>query len=262
MFKYFSCVCLWAIILTNSGCITLYKPNSLHSPLLKEKGELATEAAVGISGNGLYNFQTAYAVSNHVGVLANGMYHQRKTDNQSGGYEKLNIFFAEGGVGYFSKIAENEEGLFQCFGGGGYGTSSSRISGEASTPEVSAEFFNVFVQPGLAYIDEGYELAFDVRANYVRLFNIQAFLYDKFEWWNTDYIYTSGASLDFVNLEPAVTLKAGGERLKGILQIGAVIPTVNAKDYFHVNTSSMLLAPLMKFSVGINYSINMIKRNP
>ena len=60
------------------GCVTLslYKPNAIHSPLLKEKGELTTSASLGLSGCGLYNVQAAYGLWNHTGVMIDGMYHK------------------------------------------------------------------------------------------------------------------------------------------------------------------------------------------
>ncbi len=62
-------------LFTQTGCITLYKPNSINTPLLKVQGELKGTVGLSESGCGLLNVQGAYALSNHVGVLLNGMYH-------------------------------------------------------------------------------------------------------------------------------------------------------------------------------------------
>ncbi len=241
-------------IFTATGCVTLYKPNVVHSPLLKEKGEVTASASLGISGSGLYNFQAATALSDHAGIMADGMYHTRMTNHTDSSYEKLNLLFAEAGGGYFTRFSENKKGLFQCYGGGGFGSSRDIMhSAMPPEPEVSSKYMNVFVQPGVAYTDDNFEAAFDVRMNYVQLFNIHAYLYKEFEWWNTDFVYYSDTTLRFVNIEPAVTVKAGGEKLKGILQFGVTIPAVNSKSYFMTSSSSLLLFPLIKFSVGISY---------
>jgi hypothetical protein len=58
----------------------------------------------------------------------------------------------------------------------------------------------------------------------------------------------------FINIEPTLTMKAGGEKLKGILQFGVTIPTINSHSYFMVNTSSMLGISLFKLSIGIAYA--------
>lgn len=238
-----------------TGCVTLYKPNAIHSPLLKAKGELNTSASFGFSGCGLYNLQSAYAISNHIGVMTDGMYHNRHIRSEDSSVEKLNIFFGEAGAGYFSTFGKKKNSLIQCYGGGGYGATSDKIEDPKQLyPEVNAKYFNIFLQPGLAYINKNLELAFDLRVNYVNLFKIHASLYDKFEWWNTDFYYYSDTSLYFINLEPSLTMKVGGEKLKGVLQFGITIPTINSHSYFAVNTSSMLGFPLIKFAVGINYT--------
>jgi len=242
-----------ALLLT--GCVTLYKPNAIHSPLLKEKGELNTSAMLGVSGNGLTNLQAAYAVSNHMGILVDGMYHNKRKSSSDSSIEKLNIGFAEAGAGYFNTFGAKKNGLFQCYSGAGLGKTKDIIfNSDSHNPEASAKYFNLFIQPGVGFITKDLIVAFDLRANYVRLYNINAYLYDQFAWWNTEFTYYSNATLDFLNLEPVVTIKAGRERLKGIFQVGLIIPTINAKSYFDVNTSSMLIAPLFKFSVGISYS--------
>lgn len=238
-----------------TGCVTLYKPNAIHSPLLKEKGELNSCASLGLSGSGLYNIQSAYAVSNHAGIMIDGMYHQRQLKSAYSSVEKLSIYFTEAGAGYFSAFGENKKGLFQCYGGGGYGNTTDKMfnAGQYS-PEINAKYFNVFVQPGIAFTDKNIEAAFDLRANYVRLFNIHAYMYNRFEWWNTDFHYYSDTSLCFFNMEPTVTLKAGGKKLKGILQFGITVPVYNAHSYFLANSASMLGIPLIKLSMGISYS--------
>jgi hypothetical protein len=244
----------FGMLLIITGCVTLYKPNAIHSPMLKEKGELNTSASTGLSGCGLYNIQAAYAISNHAGVMIDGMYHNRHLNSADSSVEKLNMFFGEAGAGYFTTFGDKKNGLFQCYSGGGYGITTDKISNANQPyPEVNAKYFNIFIQPGVAFTNKNFEVSFDLRANYVRLFNIHAYLYDKFEWWNTDFKFYSDTTLDFMNLEPAVTIKAGGEKLKGVFQLGLTIPTINSNSYFDLNTSSMLLVPLIKFSVGVNY---------
>lgn len=243
------------MLLSITGCVTLYKPNAIHSPMLKEKGELNSTASLGVSGCGLYNLQVAYAISSHTGVMINGMYHNRHKSSADSSVEKLNMFFGECGAGYFTSFGNNKDVLFQCYSGGGYGITTDNMNNtNQPNPEINAKFFNIFIQPGLAYTGKYFQVAFDMRANYVRLFNIHAYLYDKFEWWNTDFKFHSDTTLDFMNLEPAVTIRVGGGKLKGILQLGATIPAINSSKYIEVNTSSMYLAPLIKFSVGINYT--------
>ena len=245
-------ICFFGLLLIFTGCVTLYKPNAIHSPLLHEKGNLNTSAILSFSGSGLANLQAAYALSDHVGIMADGMYHFRSSNNTESVDEKLNMLFGEAGVGYFRRFGNTM--LFQCYGGGGYGRTSDVIDyPDQPDPEAKASYYTVFFQPGVAVISDRFEVAFDLKANYVQMFDISAYLYDQFEWWNTDSKFHPDTTLNFMNLEPTITLKAGGKKLKGFLQTGITMPTVNRKSYFGVSTSSLFVVPLIKFSVGVSY---------
>jgi hypothetical protein len=238
-----------------TACVTLYKPNAIHSPMLSENGEINTSASLGLSGCGLYNLQAAFAISDHAAVLVDGMCHNRHVNSSDSSVEILNMVFVEAGAGYFSKFGNRENFLFQGYGGAGYGLTTDEMKGTSQPyPKVNAQYCNLFIQPGLVYLDKYFNIAFDIRTNYVRLFNIHGYLYDQFEWWNTDFKFYSDTTLDFINIEPAITIKAGSRRLKGVLQLGLTIPAINSSSYFHVNTASILIGPLIKFSVGINYT--------
>jgi len=118
---------LFTVLFIFTGCVTLYKPNVINSPLLKEKGEFNTSASIGLSGCGLYNLQAAYAISNHTGVMIDGMYHNRHSTISDSSVEKLNMFFGEAGAGYFTAFGNEKNRLFQCYGGCGYGITTDKI---------------------------------------------------------------------------------------------------------------------------------------
>jgi hypothetical protein len=252
--KFILQILCFGLFLIFTGCVTLYKPNAIHSPLLKEKGELNTTASLGLSGNGLFNLQAAYALSNHIGIMADGMYHNRQIKSADSSIDKLNMFFGEAGAGYFKLFGDKKNTLVQCYGGAGYGVSIDKIDHSLQPgPEVSSKYFNMFIQPGAAFIDKNFELAFDMRINYVKLFKIHAYLYNSFEWWNTDFHFYTDTTVNFMIFEPAITVKGGGKNLKGFLQFGITVPVVNIDSYFLINNSSVLGIPLFKFSVGISY---------
>jgi hypothetical protein len=241
-----------------SGCITLYKPNAVHSAMVNEEGELSVSANLALSGGGLINLQGAYAFSDHWAVMGNGMYHSRRSSTISGadsGVEKLDILHGELGIGFYAPFGPQRHGLFQCYGGTGYGYAHTMIHYPSGPdPLATARYVNLFLQPGIAVTGEHFELAFDVRANYVKLIDVQAYLYDHFEWWNTDFHYTSDTTLDFMNIEPALTIKAGGQ-LKGMLQLGLTLPTYKPDNYFMVDSYALLIFPLIKLGLGISYTL-------
>lgn len=251
-------ICVWC-----TGCVTLYKPSAVHSPLVSEKGQLNTSAAVGLSGTGLINLQGAYAVTNHAAIAVDGMHHLRNSNingSSGAGKEKLRISSANASGGYFTQFGKNNTRLFQSYVGGGYGKTLDYITGtEDLRPEISANFYNVFVQPGIAWRGTHNMLAIDVRLNYVQLYNMHAYLYDSFDWWNTDFRFYNDTSIHFMNLEPAVTVQVGGKSLKGVFQVGTIIPVLNSQAYFAVNNSYLLLSPFIKISAGITFSFHKIK---
>lgn len=257
--KTIAVVFYFTMLLSLSSCVTLYKPNAIHSPLIKEKGETSATVMLGLSGCGYFNGQIAYAQSEHFGIMADGMYHSRSLtfgDNTNNGTEKLHIFSGEGGAGYFTKFGDKQEGLFQCYGGGGYGKATNKVVGVSGpTPEANANYYNLFVQPGIAYFSNNTVISFDMRANYVQLYNINAYLYNQFEWWNTDFKFHNDTTINFINLEPTITFKAGSEKAKAIIQLGATVPVYHSDSYLLVNNYSLFTLPLIKFTVGVNINI-------
>lgn len=248
-------IILLVIIFLVSGCVTLYKPNAVYSPLLKEKREFNLSGSLGLSGCGILNLQSSYAVSNHIGIMVDGMYHFRRDTYSDTTIERLNIYSGEAGLGYFTKTGSEKSNLFQFYGGIGYGKTNDKIlNSHQQSPEISSKYYNFFLQPGYAYIFKKTELAFDLRANYVRLYDVHSYLYDNFHWWNTNFKYYYDRSLDFIILEPTVTLKFGNENVKGIVQSGITLPIVNSQSYFDVNNSSYFIVPLFKFSIGLSYT--------
>lgn len=240
-----------------SSCITLYKPNIINTPLLQEKNEAILSAGLGLSGNGLVNIQSAYAVGNQTAIMLNGMYHTRSNDSVNtgaAGNEKLKMFAGELGLGYFKNLNEKKSGLFQCYGGVGLGHTSDKVQGSGPKPYITANYVNIFIQPGIAVTNKNFDVSLDIKTNFVQLFNVNSYLYTQFEWWNTDFVLRQDTTFNFINIEPALTFRVGDNRIKGFLQLGAILPVYNTENYFAVNTSSYLLVPLIKSSLGITYT--------
>ena len=87
-----------------SSCVTLYKPNSINSPVLKEQGEFKGTIGLGTLGTGLLNVQTAYAITDHLGIMLNGMYHSSHLTDDATFIRKHNQYFSESGAGYFTTL--------------------------------------------------------------------------------------------------------------------------------------------------------------
>ncbi len=236
------------------GCVSLYKPTVLQSPLLKEKGNARVSGSVGLLGTGLFNLQGAYAPNDHVGVLVGGMYHTERTNEESGNPEKTSIYYGEVGGGYFTTFGGEGNRLFQCYGGAGIGRSNHVMhQNDQSEPRIGSEYATVFIQPGIAYVSRNFDAALDVRNNVVHLFNTHANLMERFEFWNTQSSFVADTTLNFMLIEPTLTLRFGPERVKGFIQVGLTLPVWNSNVYVDVFGSSLLLGQFFKCSVGITY---------
>ncbi len=238
------------LLLTQTGCVTLYKPNAINTPLLKQQGDFKGTVGMGVSGTGLLNIQSAYGLTNHLGLMLNGMYHYKHSTTDSVIIGKHKQYFGEAGAGYFTAFGSQKNGVLQCFGGGGFGYTNDYYSHtDENHARSTATYNNYFIQPGIAYAAEIAEVAFDLRSNYVSIFNIRS----------SDAFYND-TTFNFINIEPTLTLRAGGKKLKGFIQTGLTIPAYNSEAYFSANNANgFLFGPIFKFSIGLNIALNLSK---
>lgn len=257
--KLISCLCMKPLgikclfvllLLTQTGCVTLYKPNAINTPLLKQQGDFKGTVGLGVSGTGLLNIQSAYGLTNHLGLMLNGMYHYKHSTSDSVIIGKHNQYFGEAGAGYFTAFGSRKNGVLQCFGGGGFGYTNDYYSHtDENHARSTAAYNNYFIQPGIASAAETAEVAFDLRSNYVSIFNIRS----------SDAFYND-TTFSFINIEPTLTLRAGGKKLKGFIQTGLTIPAHNSDAYFSANNANgFLFGPIFKFSIGLNIAVNLSK---
>jgi hypothetical protein len=227
--------------------------------MLKEKGDFVGSGAIGILGTGYGNLQASYAISDDLGVMVNGMAHSRSTTSGNS-TEVLNIFSTEGAIGYFEDLGSDKRNFFHCYIGAGLGTAKDKLRYSDSTlssyPNISSHYWNSFIQPGFSFFRKNLELSLDLKANYVKMYRIDGYLYDRFEFWNTDYNFYTDTSLSFLNLEPALTIRAGSGGWRGLCQLGMVLPSWNADNYFSVNNNALFGLTLLKFSLGVGYYFN------
>lgn len=245
-----------------SGCTTLYKPNTVYSPMLENKGDLNITSSFSVAGSGLLNANAAYAISDRAGLMVNGMYHtyREKTTYWSGNStsDDLSIYSVEVAPGYNVPLSKDGNWHMQWYGGAGWGdtkVSGSGYNDDPTQPEpyASANFYNFFMQPGIFLSKKNIRLGFDLRANYINMYDVTAQLYERFDWWNTEYTYVNNARLGFMLLEPTVTFKVGGQNLKAIFQMGGTVPTMNADDYYAVNSVDNALPVKMAFGVSYTF---------
>lgn len=205
---------VWATVLCLlNGCATYYKPNSQNVPLFQERGEV--RAVVGANKGGPSwgeaegrDFQGAYAVTNHLGVMAN-MFFISDADDWSGDTGKGRL--VECGVGYFSPLSGHW--VFETYGGAGLGK-LTRI-GTFGRTSVSAR--RVFLQPSIGYASRGFDAALSLRMCGLTYSGIPEVPMDYEGEHMAQALRDARSS---ILVEPAFTIRAGWEYLKLQLQIG------------------------------------------
>lgn len=127
-----------------SSCSSIYLPNVPNTPMLTEQGELAAGAHISLKGN--FSFNSAYAISNHIGVLANGAFMQNDNHNRDIKHKSIEI-----GGGYFDTFGPDNNRILEIYAGLGNGNSNRLFrkfdDGElVSTDEYKATYGKKFVQ--------------------------------------------------------------------------------------------------------------------
>ncbi|MCJ8165128.1 hypothetical protein MKJ04_09760 [Pontibacter sp. E15-1] len=105
-----------SLVVFMSGCVSAYMPNVPNVPMFTQKGELSAGGHITPKGN--ITFNTAYAVSDHFGVLVNGSMlnsERRKRDFRHN--------LLEAGGGYFTTFGQNNNRILEVYGGFGGGSS-------------------------------------------------------------------------------------------------------------------------------------------
>jgi len=131
-----------ALVMTMFSCSPEYIPNMVNSPMFNEKGEVQGNLAAGVSGTDL---QLAYAVSDHIAIMANGSFYDETSDTTDD-FHRHTLY--EVGAGYYDLIGGH--GRYEIFGGVGTG----KIKGywedsPLDNPVSDARFFKFFVQPAI-----------------------------------------------------------------------------------------------------------------
>jgi hypothetical protein len=204
--------------LTLSSCTTtLYMSNGVNCPLLKEQGE------VKITGDQT-DLQVAVGVTRHIGVMANGfckLYQGERAFNY-----KHDGRFGELGVGYFNPF---KNGLvFETYAGAGIGLVRERniyagSDGLNHGQGFESQLSRLFVQPGIGYCSQFFELAFTPRFSYVNYMNFESYGYSEEELAVNYLDHFHLIKQPYLFAEPALTLRAGYRFVKVQLQYGLTL---------------------------------------
>ncbi|MES2629584.1 MAG: hypothetical protein V4616_11500 [Bacteroidota bacterium] len=188
-----------------------YTPNSQNVPLIHKQGQTVINGAFAGSRAEL---QGAYGVGEHTAVQLNaGAFFPKDIDGGDGGSGQ----FLEGGVGYYSRVAEKF--VLETYGLFGAGAVKNKfpstVSSEPGTDgRLSANLFRYGVQPSFGFFSKYFSAAISARFAMLSYTNISGNLIYASE---NQQQYLSDNRNSFL-IEPALTLRAGIDKIKLQLQ--------------------------------------------
>ena len=196
-----------AVTVITSCSPKYYVPNTQNVPLISERGE----TNLTLSGNGnQVEFQGAYGVSDNIALQANaGLFIPVDLENGDGGSGK----FIEIGGGYYKPIMENW--IFEVYGIAGIGSFENHFP-STLTGDISCNIFRICIQPDFGYKSKYFSAAISSRIVNLSYNNING---DLIFNGTEQHVYLTDNASHFL-LEPALTVKAGVEKVKLQIQYG------------------------------------------
>lgn len=115
-----------------TSCSSLYVPNVPNTPMLSAKGELHGSGHITLKGNASFN--SAYAVSDHFGILLNG---SMMSNNRIKKDFRHNLL--EAGGGYFTTFGAEGRRILEIYSGIGRGSSDRTYKDQTSAGLISTD---------------------------------------------------------------------------------------------------------------------------
>lgn len=187
------------VIFVLQSCSPTYVANTTNVPLLSGKGEFKASVCTGTSD---IEPQLSYALTDHIGLMANGCFsfHDGISDNTT--YAPKRNFF-EGGIGYLNSPEQHQ--IIELFGGYGKGYVGNNYNITQSSDYFSADYQRFFIQPSIGLRGKYMEGGFAFRFSYL---TIDKTMVDK------------NLSIQNFYFEPTFTFRGGFENLKATVQVG------------------------------------------
>lgn len=187
-------------ILIFNSCAPAYIPNVINAPMLTNKGEIQASVHLGASG---INPQFAYALTDHIGIMANGSFLNVNSDESSAADFDHKYSFFELGSGYYRPLGSRIK--FGAYGGVGLGKVNSEYENSLWTSGVDVNCTRFFLQPTIGVTSK--ILDFGVSTRFVAVS------------FNQDSEKNTG-----IMFEPALTAKLGWDHIKVVGQVGFSYP--------------------------------------
>ncbi|MCD4832284.1 MAG: hypothetical protein K8R31_00685 [Bacteroidales bacterium] len=200
--KFHYLILMISIIWMFSSCSPEYIPNMVNSPMLSNQGEFQATIATGTSN---FDAQTAFAITDNIGIMVNGSYGNNTNDTTDDFHKHA---FIESGIGYYDKIGE--QGRYEIYGGYGFGNAEGYFEEATYDSQITNAHYNrFFIQPGIGISTGIFDGSFSPRLVLLQM-NPEGIDFDT-----GDYN---------IFIEPVFTAKIGFKYVKFVTQIGFSIP--------------------------------------
>jgi hypothetical protein len=143
-----------------------YAPNKANVPNIREQNDIRLDAGL---GGGLVmhgaDIQFAYAPLPHFGIMVNSAFtesiQKRYVDNIKRDETRSN--YLEAGLGYFTKLKENNNWVFEIYGGGGKG--NYRLWYDVDE-RARVDMNKYFIQPSLSFTHPRRNIEFSIGSRF------------------------------------------------------------------------------------------------
>lgn len=206
--KKLSIILLASTIFLINSCSPVYVPNVINAPMLTNQKEIQAAIHFGTSG---FNPQFAYAITNHLGIMANGSFLDMTSDTSSTADFYHKHSFIEFGPGYYTSFGSRFK--FGTYGGVGFGKINGEYENELWSSKADVNTTRLFLQPTIGVTSKILDLGISSR------FVVVTF--------NQDSEKDTG-----IMLEPAVTAKLGWDHIKIVGQLGLSYPINSESVHF------------------------------
>lgn len=232
------------------GCSPYYySPNKVNIPNLRERNDMRVDA--GFGGGWIMkgaDLQAAYAITSHVGIMANcALTGSRESSTNYSEREYTTSRYLEAGLGYFTKLEENQNWALEIFGGGGKGDYKVRYDREE---RVQLNMNKFFIQPSLSYTHPRKNLEFGIGSRFSGVdYNLKSTtLLAAYDFERVKRIIDRSL---VVYWEPSFRFSAGSETVKGFV---SYTPSISIFE-------SDIPREIINLNLGVRFTFNASRRH-
>jgi hypothetical protein len=244
--KKFTLILIFLAVLLSSCSHYYYVADIQNVPLFKEKNQYRLSGAFGFGDESkCIEVQTAYALSDKIGILANFMsaWGGDVSDRDYGRGTCL-----DGGIGYFKPI--KDFGVFEFYGGMGGSIQHLEFTGlhyNQTTGAIYNEYdgsadlssFKLFIQPSFGVTYSVFDFIASTRISSLSFMSVQNNIYgNTYQYDDLNSISNKGQFF----VEPAATLRGGWKNLKVQAQVSYI---------WHLNDRNLDVGEESHFSIGL-----------